>query len=1045
MADHDPFKNQLDSGKTFKSDLLSDRDKTEWPGCIDYVAGQIADGGYTIGIQSSNTTSLESGSDLERMARNHYLRGIAALTGDLSRQTVLPEDFPLGDLLVEFADLRSGLEDVDRRDVPAGEVLSRLTMRTVQRQANESEARLARQLRANAETPRELVTELTTAPELAPLVESALPDPDDPSTLTTELASLDLTTQLWDHQLESLALWLYHGANAYVDMATATGKTVLGLAAVAHTVESGSLHPIDQKRLEDIFDGQLPDIDRSRPNDVLIVTTDDLLGIQWARLFQDHCHTPPSFTTIEDDGIQLPWGSIDIRSASSLGDVDPGDYRLAIFDEVHNYSGRSGWGSHLVEFIESSCSVLALTGSVTDQLESFVEEANRPFPLVYRYTHELALRDGVIPDFEWTLGFTEIKQSDTLERFSETAHQFDRLVEYEAGTYRLNKEALADVAPDLAEEEIADIAGEYISGSALADGLRSLNDDNSAPTAELESFATGVSNRTINRLNLQTALDPVIEIAETALSEGRPVLVLTRSYGEANEIWKELYSNDDDRVVKQLEAGASAEKHDKTIRSFDESDTQRKALIGPGKRIGQGNDIHSVEVGINIARPGSGANTTLVQRLGRLLRDAGGKETVEFHHLIGVPPAEAVIDPDGESFVRTVAEFFGQVIEPNTDGILKPPEVAIAEQITGDIATHERRGAPHIRRDEQASVVESAYAAAIEEKQDDNPTVTTDWFSAAFGDDAQPTIDKAAGDGRVGRQDSSVPSQSTDSEATAEPDDSETSHGENRDRINLPEPDDPERDEAGDETHVKDRLSPLAEHYDAFRSLGIMHKALMKSSGSDIPTTDPAYRWISDIRAILTETGYGDQEIGYGKQLATRSSISMAEYRDEYGTGDRITEFSAAAVRQPSALVTALLDDSLSALSSWVVPVAPDSGVSLPVFVETESELDRARKLLDEFPAEPRIFVRESDDDTAEPQSDPDSTQPSASSSTETDRSSTPVSDVRGISDTVADVLRDAGYESVTDLRRATDEELAAIEGVSPHRVQLIRATVGSM
>ncbi|WP_222913480.1 hypothetical protein [Natrinema sp. SYSU A 869] len=687
-----PFEKQMDSGAAFKSDLLSGLDKSEWPGRIDYVAGRLTTGEYAIGLGSSSTKYLTDGYDLEQAARDYYLRGIAALTGDRARQSALPDDFRLGNLLVEFVGLRDGLKDVDRRDVPPGEILSRIITRTIQRQATEQNAELAQQLRADTETPRELVAELTTVPELARMVEWALPKPEDPATLTTKLASLDLTTELWDHQLESLALWLHHDMNAYVDMATATGKTVLGLAAVAHAVDSGSLHPADQKRLDDIFNGDLPEPYRDRPNDVLIVTTDDLLSVQWARLFQDHCHTPPAFTTVDETGIQLPWGQIDIRSASSLADVDPSDYRLAIFDEVHNYSGRSGWGDHLLKFVESPCPILALTGSVTDQLESLVSQSDRPFPLVYRYTHELALADGVIPDFEWTLSFTDITDSDALTQFRETAERFDQVADYDAGSYRLEPDALADIAPELTEDEVSTMAGEYVSGSALAKGLRESNDDGTAPTDSLELLAGGISNRTIHRLNLRADLKPVIETAEEALAEERPVLVLTRSYGEAKEIWEALYDRDDDRYVQRLKAGGSATDHDDTIRAFDEVDTDEKVLIGPGKRIGQGNDIQSVEVGINIARPGSGVNASLVQRLGRLLRDAGGKDTVEFYHVVGVPPADATIEPDGESFVRTVAEFFGQVLEPDTDGILKPPSIGIEDGIESDVVALEQQG-----------------------------------------------------------------------------------------------------------------------------------------------------------------------------------------------------------------------------------------------------------------------------------------------------------------------------------------------------------------
>lgn len=1028
----------MDLGTTFKSDLLSGLDKTEWPDRIDYVASCITDGEYIIGPQTSNPKFLSTGYDLERAARDFYLEGIAALTDDRSRATALPDGFRFGDLLVEFIRLREGLENVDRRDVPPGEVLSRIIVRTAQRQTSGDEAHLARQLRADVETPRELIAELTTTPEIATMVDSALPESVDPATLTTELASLDLTTELWDHQLESLALWLYHGRNAYVDMATATGKTVLGLAAVAHAVDSGSLHPADQQQLEDIFDGEPPTPHRNRPNNVLIVTTDDLLGVQWARLFQDHCHTPPSFTKVEENGIRLPWGQIDIRSASGMNTVDPSDYRLAIFDEVHNYSGRTGWGDHLVEFVESSCPVLALTGSVTKQLETLAKRADRPFPLVYRYTHEFALADGIIPDFEWTLIFTDVTESDALAQFRETAIQFEQFVDYEGGKYRLHADMLSEVAPDLVANEVSEMAGEYVSGSALAKGLREPGDDGTAPIETLESLASGMTNRTIHRLNLSADLDPVVDIAEEVLLEGRPVLILTRSYREAEQIEEMLEDGSDDHFVKRLQSDQSASEQDEMIQSFDAAEIDEKVLIGPGKRIGQGNDIQTVEVGINITRPGSGVNATLVQRLGRLLRDAGDKDTVKFYHVIGVPPADATIEPDGESFVRTVAEFFGQVIEPDTDGILKPPSVSIEDGVEPAVGRLEKQGVSSIRCDDQATIIESAYADMIDERDEsDSPAVTTGWFSNAFGDSLHSKVD-----------------------GFTSADDNEPDETERRSDVTETSDDDLGIDLDG-ESGVRDEdvRSPLAEHYDAFRSLGIMHKALQKSSPSEIPESDPLAKWIQDVHSILV-TGYDDQEVGYGEQQANRSQISMSEYRKEYGNRDRVTEFEFVSVISPSKAITALLDDTLSGLSSWVVPVTPETDVPLPVVVESEAGLERARGLLAEFPADPDVFPDDSGTGTTvEGEPSPD-----AHEMTETGKkrgagglgeedpkdleyksvSATPVEETRGVTDPIAEALREECYTDINDLRKATDQELAAIDGVPEERVQLIRAAIGS-
>jgi len=1039
------------SGKqAFKADLLSDFAKSQWPDRIDYVARKLTDGEYIVNPQSQNPRFLTGGADLDKAARDYYLRGIGALTGDISRSTALPDTFDLGTLLVEFAGLQAGLEHVDRRDVPPGEILSRFITRNVQRQTQGQSAQLARQLRADAETPRELVAELTSVPEVAPVVEQALPDPDDADTLTTQLAELDLTTELWDHQLESLALWLHHDMSAYVDMATATGKTVLGLAAVAHAVDSGSLHPADQQRLSDIFDDDLPDPHRDRPNDVLIVTTDDLLGVQWARLFQDHCHTPAAFTQVRESGIRLPWGHIDIRSARSMEDVDPSDYRLAIFDEVHNYSTRGGWGDHLVSFIESSCPVLAMTGSVTEQLESLVQRADRPFPLVYRYTHRLALADGVIPDFEWTLSFTEVTDSDSLSQFRETARHFDDVVGYDAGTYHLENDGLAEAAPELPDATVDEMAGDYVSGSALASGLREHGDDDVAPTEALETLASGVGNRTIHRLNLDADLAAVVELAEEALSDGRPVLVLTRSYREAKQIWQELYDRHDDRVVRQLDADQDAAKQDSIIRSFDEAETDEKALIGPGKRIGQGNDIKSVEVGINIARPGSGVNTSLVQRLGRLLRDAGGKETVSFYHFVGVPPADATIEPDGESFVRTIAEFFGQVLEPDTDGILKPPAVSIEDGVAPDIVTLEQLGAPSVRSDPRATAIETAYATAIDDHPD-TPTVATDWFAAAFGDQTDPSRVTDASTGRVrrepdadsgsGNQEPSGGTSSSDDE-TDEPA-TATESGDSTD-----EGDDSDDDERN--LPVEDNPSPLAEHYDAFRSLGIIHRAIRESVRTTIPETDPQQRWMDDARSIITEQGWGDQDTGYGSQQMERSPFNISEYREAYGTEDRITAFEVVATQSLSPAITALLDESLAELESWVVPVAPESAVPLPVLVESEAELAAARALLDEFPAEPPVTLEDApDDETTSGGSDESGGETDGSDTSgggdggPPGETSTPVEDVRGVPAAATEALHAAGYERLDDLRRATDDELTAIDGISPQRVTMIRAAVG--
>lgn len=582
----DPFENQLNSSQTkFRNDLLSGIDKRQWPDRIDYVASKVAVGGeYIIGIQSnSGPERINSEWDLDKAASELYIQGIAEITGKRRFKSVLSNDFRIAQLLIEFSELRHGLRNTET-GIPPGEVLGRLITRNVKRTSvSDEQLTAAHELYSEATTPRELISELSSVPELAGAVENALPDTSEALTLAEQLAEVDLTTRLWDHQREALEDWIWEGMNGYVNMATATGKTVLGLAAMAYAVDSGSLHPADKKDIKSEFDEGLPDAERTRSDDVLIVTTDKLLGVQWSRLFQEHCHTPPEYTQIQDGSIELPWGTVDIRSVYDIERVDPETYRLAIFDEVHNYSSGTGWGAILTRFIESSCSVLALTGSVTEEFESQVEDTDQPFPRVGDpYTHSEAISDGIVPDFSWTLAFTQVQDDEHLDDLRTGAEKIPQVVEYEADGIKVPTPISGPSGTELRE-----VAGEYETGIALAKALRGIGDGPEAPTADLEQVANTLSNRTIHRLNLKTATDKAVELARDAVSNGRPVLILTRSHGESEQLSKQLEAISSKAVIKTIRQDQSAGEQDDTIQQFDTADTVKKVLIADGNELGR--------------------------------------------------------------------------------------------------------------------------------------------------------------------------------------------------------------------------------------------------------------------------------------------------------------------------------------------------------------------------------------------------------------------------------------------------------------------------
>jgi len=350
---------------------------------------------------------------------------------------------------------------------------------------------------------------------------------------------------------------------------------------------------------------------------------------------------------------------------------------------------------------------------------------------------------------------------------------------------------LTETDPDLTPEQRNIIAGEYETPSQVAAALRNASelegdteitdyvDGKTAPTEELETLAHGLDTRTLDRMNLRADLEEVVTLAESAMDRERPTLILTRSYKEAKTLWQELYDRNSDRQVMRFERDQSSADHADMIAEFDAAETNRKILIAPGKYIGQGKDIQSIEVGINLSKQGSGMSTSLVQRLGRLLRNAGEKNTVEFYHVIGTPPAETILPTDGKSFVQTVSEFFGQVVEPDTRGILKPPRVLVDPDCQADLVTLEAIGAPTLRERQVMTDIETAYVDAIssstgpDSKDVTEPTVTTDWFSDVYADYEYGVADDESGQSLISFSRNAPPAKET---TEAAPEDAESSH-----------------------------------------------------------------------------------------------------------------------------------------------------------------------------------------------------------------------------------------------------------------------------
>jgi hypothetical protein len=129
--------------------------------------------------------------------------------------------------------------------------------------------------------------------------------------------------------------------------------------------------------------------------------------------------------------------------------------------------------------------------------------------------------------------------------------------------------------------------------------------------------------------------------------------------------------------------------------------------------------------------------------------------------------------------------------------------------------------------------------------------------------------------------------------------------------------------------------NPLADLYD---SLYIMLEALPAE-------THPA--WELAIESILFGgEGITSETISYGEQQAKKNDFRMSAYRTQYGDGEHVTEFPTLQTKPPSAKDRQYIDEEIQ------LPVSPESGTVLPLFVDDDT-LPEAARLLNEFPTEP--------------------------------------------------------------------------------------------
>lgn len=152
----------------------------------------------------------------------------------------------------------------------------------------------------------------------------------------------------------------------------------------------------------------------------------------------------------------------------------------------------------------------------------------------------------------------------------------------------------------------------------------------------------------------------------------------------------------------------------------------------------------------------------------------------------------------------------------------------------------------------------------------------------------------------------------------------------------------------------------LAELYDSFEQLHTLLQRMVDADSIETPDgeTHPMERYADAVVSRNRGTGTDTAE-SYGQQQYARNPFPMAAYRERYGNGDRVEEFTKTETAPLTDAERSTLRDAglIGQDETFQLPVAPDTDVRLPLFVSSGESADTAIALLDEFPTTPAALT----------------------------------------------------------------------------------------
>ncbi|WP_254863094.1 DEAD/DEAH box helicase family protein [Halovivax gelatinilyticus] len=656
----DPFKNQIDErtstlsvSEQFHQERLDRDDITtaDWPSQIDRAATDLLLG---IALGHSDSKFDHGGTigtiDFGRATGGYYVDGLIDLS---SNHSDLPgliqecDETDIGNFVLALAKLRHALAKVDDGGIHnIDRAIEAIVEKLATRGMGPKNGRLPLH---EPQAVVDIVYQLFSDPSASEYTDELIEALEGVRRSNADIDLLDyldrpqMVTPLWDHQQDALSSWCAADYAGYVNMATATGKTVLGLGAIAHLF--GELHPRD----EEVLASQK---ESSSNASVLIVAGQDLLLEQWQSEFDEHLNIPRDRTqTGTKRVINLSWGTIEFRTAQDLLSAETvSGYDLVILDEAHRYrrGGRDGrsWRDLFDDLTDRSDAILAMSGSIDqdwigdagarDALEANLTECAT-------FTIPEARKANVIADFSWEVTYAASAEDETLDGVTESTQPLAGV--YDPTNHKFLTTGFGDV-PDIVPETF----------ETLRD-LRSFAQSNDGSAAREQSaafdrIATAAFSRRPRRWQLSPPHETVRRLVDRHVAEAK-CIVLVQSYEQATQIGDVLRDNLGDDVVTVADGKTTSQSEQ--INEFKER--KKGVIVGPGEVIGVGVDIPDADVAVNLSK--GGVNASLIQRIGRVLRNPTGASRAHFYQVVTLPatPDGQLAGEDGRRLLRRASEL----------------------------------------------------------------------------------------------------------------------------------------------------------------------------------------------------------------------------------------------------------------------------------------------------------------------------------------------------------------------------------------------------